>query len=35
MLLHACCANCAAYPLSLLGDDFDITLFYYNPNIYP
>ncbi len=35
MLLHACCANCAAYPLSLLDDDFDITLFYYNPNIYP
>jgi len=35
MLLHACCANCAAYPLTLLSDDFDITLFYYNPNIYP
>lgn len=35
MLLHTCCANCAAYPLTLLGIDFDITLFYYNPNIYP
>lgn len=35
MLLHVCCANCAAYPLTLLSDDFDITLFYYNPNIYP
>lgn len=35
MLLHACCANCASYPLTLLSDDFNITLFYYNPNIYP
>ena len=35
MLLHICCANCGAYPLALLGDDFEITLFYYNPNIYP
>jgi predicted adenine nucleotide alpha hydrolase (AANH) superfamily ATPase len=35
MLLHSCCATCASYPVSLLGDSFNITLFYYNPNIYP
>jgi len=35
MLLHVCCANCAAYPVRLLGDHFDITMFFYNPNIYP
>jgi predicted adenine nucleotide alpha hydrolase (AANH) superfamily ATPase len=35
MLLHVCCANCAAYPVLLLENDFDITFFYYNPNIYP
>jgi predicted adenine nucleotide alpha hydrolase (AANH) superfamily ATPase len=35
MLLHSCCATCAAYPISLLKEKFDITLFYYNPNIFP
>lgn len=35
MLLHSCCATCAAYPAELLKDDFDISLFYYNPNIFP
>jgi predicted adenine nucleotide alpha hydrolase (AANH) superfamily ATPase len=35
MLLHVCCANCAGYPLELLGKDSDITMFFYNPNIHP
>ena len=35
MLLHSCCATCTAYPISLLKENFDITLFYYNPNIFP
>jgi len=35
MLLHSCCATCTAYPISLLKEEFDITLFYYNPNIFP
>ncbi len=35
MLLHVCCANCAAYPVRLLGANFDITMFFYNPNIHP
>ena len=33
MLLHVCCAPCASGVLPQIVDDFDITLFYYNPNI--
>ncbi|MBQ4072968.1 MAG: epoxyqueuosine reductase QueH [Clostridia bacterium] len=33
LLLHACCAPCASYPLEYLAPYFDITLLYYNPNI--
>ena len=33
LLLHACCAPCASHPLTLLADVFDLTVFYYNPNI--
>ena len=33
LLLHACCAPCASYPLEYLASTFDITLLYYNPNI--
>ncbi|MBQ9886634.1 MAG: epoxyqueuosine reductase QueH [Lachnospiraceae bacterium] len=33
LLLHACCAPCSSYVLEYLADYFDITLFYYNPNI--
>lgn len=33
LLLHACCAPCASYPLEFLSPYFDITLLYYNPNI--
>jgi predicted adenine nucleotide alpha hydrolase (AANH) superfamily ATPase len=35
MLLHVCCGTCALYPYSELKRDFNITFFYYNPNIYP
>jgi len=35
LLLHACCAPCSCYVVELLKNDFDITLFYYNPNISP
>jgi predicted adenine nucleotide alpha hydrolase (AANH) superfamily ATPase len=35
LLLHACCAPCASYVLEYLSEYFDITIFYYNPNIYP
>lgn len=35
LLLHACCTPCACYPLLVLKDYFDITIFYNNSNIYP
>ena len=35
MLLHACCAPCAGYVVEKLLKDFDLTVYYYNPNIYP
>lgn len=35
LLLHACCAPCSSAVLELLKDCFEITLFFYNPNIYP
>lgn len=33
LLLHACCAPCSSYCLEFLNKHFDITLFFYNPNI--
>ncbi len=35
LLLHACCAPCSSYCIEYLNEHFDITLFFYNPNIYP
>ena len=35
LLLHACCAPCSSYVLEYLSQYFDITLFFYNPNISP
>ena len=35
LLLHACCGPCSSYVLEYLYQHFDITVFYYNPNIYP
>lgn len=35
LLLHACCGPCSTYVLEYLSKHFDITLFFYNPNIYP
>ena len=35
LLLHSCCAPCSSYCLELLSQYFSITVFYYNPNIYP
>lgn len=33
LLLHACCAPCSSYVLEYLNEYFDITLYFYNPNI--
>ena len=35
LLLHSCCAPCSSYVLEYLSDFFSITVFYYNPNIFP
>lgn len=35
LLLHACCAPCASYVLEYLAAYFEITIFFFNPNIYP
>ena len=35
LLLHSCCAPCSSYVLEYLSSYFKITVFYYNPNIYP
>ena len=33
LLLHACCGPCSSYVLEYLAKYFDITIYYYNPNI--
>lgn len=35
LILHSCCAPCSSYVLEFLSQYFKITVFYYNPNIYP
>ena len=35
LFLHSCCAPCSSYVLEALNRAFDITVFYYNPNIAP
>ena len=35
LLLHACCGPCSSYVLEYLSSRFEITVLYYNPNIYP
>ena len=35
LFLHACCAPCSSYVLEYLSGYFNITLFFYNPNISP
>jgi len=34
-LLHCCCAPCTTHPIRVLRDEFDVTAFFYNPNIHP
>lgn len=35
LLIHSCCGPCSSHVLALLNQYFQITIFYYNPNIYP
>ncbi|MFW0837444.1 MAG: epoxyqueuosine reductase QueH [Candidatus Komeilibacteria bacterium] len=35
LLLHACCAPCSIYVVQKLAQDYNLTIYYYNPNIHP
>ena len=35
LLLHSCCGPCSTSVIEKLKNDYDLTIFYYNPNIYP
>jgi predicted adenine nucleotide alpha hydrolase (AANH) superfamily ATPase len=34
-LLHVCCAPCCTHPVKVMRDEFDVELFFCNPNIHP
>ena len=33
--MHVCCCSCAVYVYQMLSADYDVTCFFYNPNIHP
>lgn len=35
ILLHSCCGPCSSSVLELLSNYFDVTVLWYNPNLYP
>lgn len=35
LLLHSCCAPCSSSVIERLSQDFEVTIYYFNPNIYP
>ena len=35
LLLHSCCGPCSTSVVTQLSADYDVTVFYYNPNIGP
>lgn len=35
LLLHSCCAPCFSYVFELLREEYDVTAFFFNPNIAP
>lgn len=35
LLLHICCVGCGVYISKILKKDYRVTLFFYNPNIWP
>ena len=35
ILIHSCCGPCSSYVITYLLPYFNITILYYNPNIYP
>ena len=35
ILLHTCCGPCSIYPLEQLRQEYEISAFFFNPNIHP
>ena len=35
LLLHSCCAPCSTVAIERLGSDYNLFVYYYNPNIFP
>jgi predicted adenine nucleotide alpha hydrolase (AANH) superfamily ATPase len=35
LLLHSCCGPCSTSVIEKLKEEFDLAVFFYNPNIYP
>ncbi|MCL2559426.1 MAG: epoxyqueuosine reductase QueH [Turicibacter sp.] len=35
LLLHTCCGPCSPYVFGVLGEMFDLTVYFFNPNIHP
>ncbi len=35
LLLHSCCGPCSSYVLKYLSEYFDISVLFFNPNIFP
>jgi predicted adenine nucleotide alpha hydrolase (AANH) superfamily ATPase len=35
LLLHSCCGPCSSAVLKKLADYFEVSIYYYNPNIFP
>lgn len=35
LFLHSCCGPCSTSVIERLKDEYDLTIFYYNPNIFP
>ncbi len=35
LLMHACCATCVLHPYTAAKKDYNISIYYYNPNISP
>lgn len=35
LLLHTCCGPCSIYPITELQQHFEISAFFFNPNIHP
>ena len=35
LLLHVCCAPCSIYVINRLLDYFNLTVYFFNPNIFP